>query len=217
MAHQHRDEDGFDKTFPNYVVVDGVPAGVPAAKVTKLRTVLGKTFSKAANVKDIEIPNAADGTTLGYARYHPSNLLPVRICLPLTYLIVSPPRFAFVELSSPEEADKFVKEIDGLAFDAQHTFRVNHWSDFALQDSLPATYAPPQQSDDGETQVRSLIGSIADEVPQMIFGFFQKSAFLRLRSSMTTSDLDLWYFVINSSSTSKIGSSIPLAMTSSLL
>lgn len=92
MAHQHRDEDGFDKTFPNYVVVDGVPAGVPAAKVTKLRTVLGKTFSKAANVKDIEIPNAADGTTLGYARYH---LLKFATCpyrLPLTYLIVSPPQ-----------------------------------------------------------------------------------------------------------------------------
>lgn len=65
MAHQHKDDDGFDKTFPNYVVVDGVPAGVPAAKASKLRTVLGKTFSKVAKIKDLEIPTAADGSTLG--------------------------------------------------------------------------------------------------------------------------------------------------------
>lgn len=66
MAHQQ--SGGFDKSFPNFVVIDGAPADVPAARLAKLRTVLEKTIKKEAGVavKDVEIPCKADGTTQGY-------------------------------------------------------------------------------------------------------------------------------------------------------
>jgi len=68
MAHQHRDEEGFDESFPTHVVVDGIPVGVPASKVSKLRTAIGKAFVKHSGVspKEIELPCNADGTTQGY-------------------------------------------------------------------------------------------------------------------------------------------------------
>ena len=68
MAQHQRDEEGFDKTFPNYVLVDNVPADVDAKRVDKLRTALGKTFKKESGVvvKEIEIPLGENGKTLGY-------------------------------------------------------------------------------------------------------------------------------------------------------
>lgn len=66
MAHQHN--EGFDQTFPNFVVIDGAPAGVPSSKLSKLRGALEKTLKKEAGVvaKEIELPCNADGTTQGY-------------------------------------------------------------------------------------------------------------------------------------------------------
>jgi hypothetical protein len=91
MAHQHREEEGFDKSLPCHVVVDGVPV-VDSATVPKLRKVLQKTFSKNASIVDFEMPVGKDGSSQGYvspcAISRPSKL--VHISKRLTRLFLPP-------------------------------------------------------------------------------------------------------------------------------
>lgn len=65
MAHQHN--EGFDQSFSNFVVIDGIPADVPASKLPKLQGALEKVIKKESGVvvKDIEIPLSAKGATQG--------------------------------------------------------------------------------------------------------------------------------------------------------
>jgi translation initiation factor 3 subunit B len=128
MAQHQRDEEGFDKTFPNYVLVDNVPADVDAKRVDKLRTALGKTFKKESGVvvKEIEIPLGENGKTLGAA---------------------------FVECNNAEDADTLCKKMNGFAFDQAHTFVLNKWNDLLAQDSLPPSFVPPKQEDTTDTEM----------------------------------------------------------------
>lgn len=63
----------------------------------------------------------------------------------------------FVECATPEDTDKLVKQMQGHQFDAEHTFSLNRWDDFFLQDSLPPTFVPPQIDDSSDSQVRSTL------------------------------------------------------------
>ncbi|SCU82261.1 LAFA_0C10110g1_1 [Lachancea sp. 'fantastica'] len=91
-----------DVNFDNFVVVDGAPVA-PESKVPILSKVLGKLFSQAGKVVDINLPlDDAKKCTKGYL---------------------------FVEFDSAVSAKKAIKLLNGKKLDVKHRLLVNSLSD----------------------------------------------------------------------------------------
>ncbi|CEP64877.1 translation initiation factor eIF3 core subunit b LALA0_S14e01288g [Lachancea lanzarotensis] len=91
-----------DVNFDNFVVVDGAPIA-PESKVPILSKVLGKLFSQAGKVVDINLPlDEAKKSTKGYL---------------------------FVEFDSAVSAKKAIKMLNGKKLDVKHRLLVNSLSD----------------------------------------------------------------------------------------
>jgi translation initiation factor 3 subunit B len=53
-------------------------------------------------------------------------------------------RFAFVEYTSKEAAEKALAQTDGYKLDKSHIFKVTRFDDFKKYDQVPDVYEPPK-------------------------------------------------------------------------
>jgi len=103
-----------DKSFPETIIVGNVPK-VPGAKLPKLTSVLDKIFDKSGAHKTFMPLNETTGMTDG---------------------------FVLVTFSSVAEADAAVKQLNGLALDKTHTFKVVKLDQFDAVVSRPEEFNP---------------------------------------------------------------------------
>lgn len=98
------------------IVVDNVPT-VPEVKFDKLANVLRKIFSQVGTIRELLMPkDEGTGLTKG---------------------------FAFIEFTTPVEAQLAIQQTDGYKLDKAHTFRVVPMAAFAHFMGVPDEYAPP--------------------------------------------------------------------------
>eukprot|EP00899_Mesostigma_viride_P013900 jgi/Mesvir1/22510/Mv18538-RA.2 len=105
--------------FGSVVVVDNLPV-VPEAKYEKLVTVLRKIFSQVGTIRDggLYVPVDEEKNTKGYA---------------------------FVEFTSPQEAQAAKETTNGYKLDKSHVFAVNMYDELEKLAAVPEEYAPPPE------------------------------------------------------------------------
>ncbi|KAK7004024.1 eukaryotic translation initiation factor 3 subunit B [Biomphalaria glabrata] len=97
------------------IIVDCIPK-VGKERLDKLKNVIKKLFSKFGTVVNAFYPLDDEGNTKGYM---------------------------FLEFSSPQNAHEAVKMTNGYKLDKQHSFKVNHFSDFEKYINVPDEWTPP--------------------------------------------------------------------------
>ncbi|KAF4519210.1 hypothetical protein B566_EDAN013504, partial [Ephemera danica] len=102
--------------FEGVIVVDGVPQVGPE-RLEKLKGVIKKMFSKFGPVLNEYYPVNESNITKGYI---------------------------FLEYQNPEHAAEAVSLTNNYKLDKQHTFLVNHYSDFEKYSNIPDEWEPPE-------------------------------------------------------------------------
>ncbi|KAG2023374.1 PRT1p [Coprinopsis cinerea AmutBmut pab1-1] len=113
----------FDDSLDNTVVVDGLPV-IDPSKQTKLLSKVVKEFSKrgvAVKADDIFLPwDQASGKSKGYA---------------------------FIEFRNIDDANHAIAVLDRHPFDANHTFRVNKFTDIETLANFDERYEEPEDEE----------------------------------------------------------------------
>ena len=118
---------GFDKelnlSMDNVIVVDHLPV-VPPEKVSKLRDVLVKLFSKFGAL--VPVPNAEE-----------------KIFMPMNKEGTESKGFAFIEFEDKQNAQLAAEQTNGYQLDKAHVFSVCLFPEFKRIVEVPDEYVPP--------------------------------------------------------------------------
>jgi len=105
-----------DKGHDGVVVVDGIPQ-VGQEKIQKLRKAIDGIFKKFGDLHDQYYPTAEDGKTKGYA---------------------------YFDYKNASDAKEAIRTCNGFRLDRQHTFCVNHYTDFEKYEKIADKWEEPK-------------------------------------------------------------------------